>query len=56
MKNKNKRIINYHTIMINNKINEFGKSIIVYNKENPTLQILSNTYTNKSTGKLEYNN
>jgi hypothetical protein len=40
--------------MINTKINKLRNSIIVYNKENPTLQTLGNTYTNKSTGKLGY--
>jgi hypothetical protein len=54
MKNKNKKFINYHTIMINNKINKFGKSIIVYNEENATLQILSNTFKDRSTEKLKY--
>jgi hypothetical protein len=40
--------------MINTKINKLKNSIIAYNKENPTLQTLSNTYTNRSTGKLRY--
>ena len=40
--------------MINSKINKLKNSIIVYNKENPTLQILSNTYTDKSTGEIKY--
>ena len=40
---------------MNNKIvNELKKSIIVNNKENPTVRILSNTFTNKSEGKLQY--
>jgi hypothetical protein len=54
MKNKNERFIKYHTIMINTKINELRSSIIVYNKENPKLEILSNTFTDRSTGKLKY--
>jgi hypothetical protein len=54
MKNKNKRFIKYHTIMINNKVNELRNLIIVYNKENPKIQTLGNTFTNKSTGKLKY--
>ena len=40
--------------MINNKVNELRNLIIVYNKENPKLQTLGNTFTNKSTGKLKY--
>ena len=40
--------------MINTKINELRSSIIVYNKENPKLEILSNTFTDRSTGKLKY--
>ena len=40
---------------MNSKIvNELKESIIVYNKENPTVRILSNTFTNKSEGKLQY--
>jgi hypothetical protein len=40
--------------MINSKINKLKNSIIVYNKENPTLQTLSNTFTDRSTGELKY--
>jgi hypothetical protein len=40
---------------VNNKgINEFKNSIIVYNKENPSIKILGNTYTHPYTGKLVY--
>jgi hypothetical protein len=54
MKNKNNRFIKYHTIMTNNKITELKNLITVYNKENPKLQTLGNTFTHKSKEKLKY--
>jgi hypothetical protein len=48
MKNKNNRFIKYHTIMTNNKITELKNLITVYNKENPKLQTLGNTFTHRS--------
>ena len=40
--------------MINGKINELRNSIIAYNKENPVVQLLGNTFTDKSTGEIKY--
>jgi hypothetical protein len=54
MKNKNNRFIKYHTIMTNNKITELKNLITVYNKENPKLQTLGNTFTDRYTGNLKY--
>jgi hypothetical protein len=40
--------------MTNNKITELKNLITVYNKENPKLQTLGNTYTHRSKGKIKY--
>jgi hypothetical protein len=40
--------------MINNKVNELRNLITVYNKENPKLQTLGNTFTDRYTGELKY--
>jgi hypothetical protein len=41
-------------LQINTKINELRNSIIAYNKESPVVQLLGNTFTDKSTGEIKY--